>query len=63
MSAAGVPHAVATRIAKRKSLFQGLCGGRGDDCRCHDGNGNKGCEQRVKLHCGFGTCGLKDWGQ
>jgi len=63
MSAAGVLHTVATSIAKRKSLFQGLCGGCGDDCRCHDGNGNEGFEQRVELHCGFETCSLRDWGE
>ena len=63
MSAAGVPHAVAASVAKRKSLFQRLRGGRGDDCRRHDGNGNEGCEQRVKLHCSFETCSFKDWGE
>jgi len=63
MSAAGVLHAVATRIANRKSLFQELCSRRGDDCRSHDGNGNEGCEQRVKLHGGFETWSLKDWGE
>lgn len=63
MSAASVLYAVATSIAKRKSLFQGLCGGRGDGCRCHDGNGNESREQSVELHCGFETCSLKDWGE
>ena len=59
MAAAGIQLAVATSIARRKSLFQELCSGRGDDCRRHDGNGNEGCEQRFKLHGGFETCSLK----
>ena len=67
MSAASHLHAIAASIAKRISLFQGLCsGGRGDGCRCHDGNGSESCEQRVELHCGFETCAsssLRDWGE
>ena len=59
MSAAGFKIAVATSTATRKSLFQELCSRRGDDCRRHDGNGNEGCEQRVKLHGGFETWSLK----